>query len=93
MLRIRQRSWRRRGCPEAVDQPQDVTEQSPWDRDLGELEGDIATVANHLGTDFDQLLPQRGQRPVVDLLRQGQCLLRVKPGSSPGSLRMTGVDL
>ncbi len=29
-------------------------------------------MADHLGTDLYQLLPQRGQRPVLDLLRQSQ---------------------
>ena len=28
-------------------------------------------MADHFGADLDQLLPQRGQRPVLDLL--GQC--------------------
>jgi len=30
-------------------------------------------MSHNLGTDLDQLLPQRGQRPVLDLLRQRQC--------------------
>ena len=32
----------------------------------------MATMADHLGTDLDQFLPQRGQRPMLDLLRQCQ---------------------
>lgn len=41
---------------------------------------DIAGRENRLP---DQLLPQRGQRPVFDLLRQRQCLLRVTTGPQP----------
>ena len=33
---------------------------------------DVAAMADHLGTDLYQLLPQRGQRPVLNLLRQSQ---------------------
>ncbi len=29
-------------------------------------------MVDDLGSDLDQLLPQRGQRPVLHLLRQGQ---------------------
>ena len=36
------------------------------------MERDIATMADHLRTDLDQLLPKRRQRPVFDLLRQRQ---------------------
>jgi hypothetical protein len=32
---------------------QDFREQPPWDRNLGKLERDIATVADHLGADLD----------------------------------------
>ena len=35
------------------------------------LEGNIAAVANDLRADLDQLLPQAGQRPVLD--RFGCC--------------------
>ncbi len=34
-------------------------------------------MADNLGTDLDQLLPLRGQRPVLDLHGQRQCLLWV----------------
>ena len=37
--------------------------------DLRHLEGDIAAVADDLGADLDELLPQAGQRPVLDRLR------------------------
>ncbi len=39
------------------------------DSDLRHLEGDIAAVADNLGTDLDQLLLQASQRPVLDRLR------------------------
>ena len=29
-------------------------------------------MTDNLGSDLDQLLPDRGQRPVLDFLRQGQ---------------------
>jgi hypothetical protein len=41
--------------------------QSAGDRDLGQLEGDRARMANHLRADLDQPLAQAGQRPVRDL--------------------------
>ena len=42
------------------------------DCDLGKLEREIATVADDRCADLDYLLPQRGERSVLDLLRQGQ---------------------
>ncbi len=30
-------------------------------------------MTDNFGADLDQLLAQSGQRPVLDLLRQGQC--------------------
>jgi hypothetical protein len=38
------------------DQAQNLLEHSPWDGDLGHLEGDIAAVADDLCADLDQLL-------------------------------------
>ncbi len=32
-------------------------------------------MADHLGTDLHQFLPQRGQRPVLDIIGQGEFLL------------------
>ena len=55
-----------------INQAQDFPEQFPRHRHLGQLERDVAAMADHLGTDLHQLLPQRGQRPVLDLLRQSQ---------------------
>ncbi len=47
----------------------------PRHRHLRQLEGDIATVADDLGADLDQPLPECRQRPVLDLLRQYRLLL------------------
>ncbi len=46
--------------------------QASRDCDLGKLERDIATVPDHLGTDLDKLVAQRGHRQVLDLIGQGQ---------------------
>ena len=56
--------------PQFGDQPQDLGEQHPRNGDLGHLEGDIAAVADELRADLDQLLPQAGQRPLLDRLRR-----------------------
>ena len=47
-------------------------EHLPWDGDLRHLEGNIASVADHLRTDLDQLLLQARQRPVFDWLGRRQ---------------------
>ena len=39
--------------PQIIDQAQDFPEQVPWHRHLGQLERDIATVADDLGADLD----------------------------------------
>jgi len=63
---------RRNGSwPQIINQAQDFPEQFPRHRNLGQLERDIAAMADHLGSDLDQFLPQRGQRPV--LLASGRC--------------------
>ncbi len=58
--------------PQIIDQVQVFPKQIPRHGDLGKLERDIATVPDYLGTDLDKLVAQRGQRPVLDLLPQGQ---------------------
>ncbi len=73
MLLNRSPSWRQWSRPQPVNQAQDLGEQCSRYGDLCELECDIAAMSHNLGTDLDQLLPQRGQRPVLDLLRQRQC--------------------
>ena len=57
---------------QAVNQSQDVGEQASRDCDLGKLERDIATVADDLGADLDQLLSKRRQRPMFHRLGQGE---------------------
>ena len=51
--------WRGRR-PQPGDQRQDVGEQLPRHRHLRHVEGDVAAVADDLGTDLDQLLAQAG---------------------------------
>jgi|GEM_PF-6791975 hypothetical protein len=43
-----------------INQAQDFPKQFPWHRHLGQLEGDIAAMADHLRADLHQFLPQRG---------------------------------
>jgi hypothetical protein len=47
----------------ASDQRQDFRKHLPRHRDLGQLEADVAAVADDLGADLDQLLARAGQRP------------------------------
>ncbi len=54
MVRDRAQSWRQRGRSQAVDQAQDVGEHASRDRELGELERDIAAVAHVLRSNLDQ---------------------------------------
>jgi hypothetical protein len=54
--------------PQFRDQPQDVGEEVSRNRDLGHLEGDIASVIDDLGADLDQLFFEACQRPVFDRL-------------------------
>ena len=53
-------------------QPQDFVEQAPRHRNLGHLEREVPAVADDPGSNLHQLLLQRGQRPVLDRLRQSQ---------------------
>ncbi len=63
-----------------IDPPQDFPKQVPGHGDFGQLERDVPAMADHLGTDLDQLLPQRGQGPVLDLFRQYRLLLLARFG-------------
>jgi hypothetical protein len=54
--------WRR---TQAINKAQDLSKQGAWDGDFRQLEGDVATMADSLGANLDQILPQRGQRPVL----------------------------
>ena len=55
-----------------INQTQYFLEQTFWHANLGQLEGDIAAMTNNLGPNLHQFLPQRGQRPMRNLFRQGQ---------------------
>ena len=65
-------SWRQRGWPQPIDESEDFPEQVPRHRQFCQVESNIPSVADDLGTNLDQILPQRGQRPVLDLLWQSQ---------------------
>ena len=65
-------SWRQRGRPQPIDETEDFSEQLPRNRNLGQLERDVPAVAHDLGTDLHQFLPQRDQRPVLNLIWQSQ---------------------
>ena len=53
-------------------QPQDFVEQALQHRNLDYLERDVPAVTDDRGSNLHQLSPQRGQRPVLDRLRQNQ---------------------
>ncbi len=55
-----------------IDPPQDFPKQVPGHGNFRQLERDVPAMADNLGPDLHQFLPQRGQRSVLDLLRQGQ---------------------
>ena len=52
-------SWRQGRWPQPVNEAQDLSEQGSRDGNLGQLESDIAAVADHLGADLDQLTRAR----------------------------------
>ncbi len=49
-----------------IDQAQDFLEQAARHRNFGQLERDIAAMADDLSPDPDQLLSWRRQRPTLD---------------------------
>ncbi len=57
--------------PQIINQAQDFPEQLPRHRHLGHLERDVATMADHVGADLDQLFAERGDRPTLGIL--GPC--------------------
>ena len=63
---------RHRRCAQPDDPRQDLPEHPSRHGDLRHLEGDIAAVADHLGANLDQLLPERRQRPARHRAWQGQ---------------------
>ena len=58
------------GWPELIDPGQDLSEQLFRDSALDKQEREVATVVEHVRADFDQLLAQGGERPVLDLFRR-----------------------
>jgi len=57
---------------QVIYQGQVLLEQFPRNRNLGQLEGNVPPVSDDLGPNLHQLFAQRGQRPVLHRLRQGQ---------------------
>ncbi len=55
--------------PQIIDQAQDFPKRVMRYGDFHHLEHDVGTMADNLGPNLDQLLPQRGQRPVPHFLR------------------------
>ncbi|QEL17386.1 hypothetical protein PX52LOC_04373 [Limnoglobus roseus] len=58
--------------PQPPDPGQDCREQIPWYCHLGQLVDDVLGMADHLGPDLDEFLPERRQRPAPDRRRQHQ---------------------
>jgi len=48
-------SWWQWGRPQAIDEAEDFLEQFPRHRHLGQLERDVAAMADHLGANLDPL--------------------------------------
>ncbi len=71
MLMNRSPSWRQGSGPQPFNQAQDLSEQRVGDSDFCELKRDVAAMSHDLRADLDELLPERRQRPVIDIL--GQC--------------------
>ncbi len=69
-------SWRQRGLSQPIDEAEDFSEQLPRHGNLRHLESDIPAVAHDLGANLDQLLPERGQRPVSTAF--GKASVRMK---------------
>src|SRR5438046_6648123 len=69
---LRESAWGRVGRSQPRDPVQDAAEQLTRYRHLRHLEDEVAAVRDHLRADLDHLLPERGQRPAFDLVRQGQ---------------------
>ncbi len=63
-----------------IDQPQDFPEQGPRHRHLGHLERDVPAMADRIGSDPDQLLSERRQGPLLDILGQHRLLLLAMSG-------------
>ncbi len=68
---------------QCIDRPQDFSKQVPGHGVLGQLERDVPAMADSFGPDLDRLLALARMRPVLDLLRQVQCLFWVNYGSQP----------
>jgi len=71
------RDSRRRNC-QPCNPIKNRGEQSPWHSHFGHLERHVLGVACHLRPDLDELLSQRSERPVLNILRQCQSSQEVR---------------
>jgi hypothetical protein len=55
-----------------IDQAQDFPERFSRHGNLGQLERDVPAMSDDFRADLDKLVEQRGQRPMLDLLSQGE---------------------
>ncbi len=55
-----------------IDQAQDFPERFSRHGNLGQLERDVPAMSDDFRANLDKLVEQRGQRPMLDLLPQGQ---------------------
>ena len=83
---------RRPRPPGVIDPAQDLGEQRPRHRHLGELEDHVAPVPHDPGADLDQLLAQGRQRPLLNLLRQGQRAQESVEGGGGGRTALWGEE-
>jgi hypothetical protein len=58
-----------------IDPPQDFPIQVPGHGDFGQLERDVPPVIDHVRADLVELVAQRGQGPVFDILLRQRCRL------------------
>ena len=77
------RDPRRRNC-QPCNPIKNRGEQSPWHSHFGQLERHVLGVACHLRPDLDELLSQRSERPVLNILRQCQSSQKVRQVVSQG---------
>jgi hypothetical protein len=75
-----------------IDQAQDFLEQASRHDHLGQLERDVAAMADNRGSTLDQLLPRRGRQPRSRLLKLPPCPISANQrnsGRAAGFVRFT----
>jgi hypothetical protein len=61
-----------------VNHQKNAPEQIARHGDLRHLEGHVAPVDKELRANLDELFPQAGQRPILDVVQQRQCAQKVR---------------